>query len=291
MSSAGVTLALARLGMSEMICIGAERSYPPQLPLTWWWTILRRWTYGSLDSVVALTEAAKEWLVDYTQAKHVSVIPNSVVWPLASQPPRLTPSKFVSMETRMLLAVGRLSEEKRFDRLIRVFQALADQHKNWVLCIIGDGFMLGRLQALVVECGLVGRVHLPGRVGNVDEWYCAADLYVLCSRFEGFPNSLLEAMACGVPPVSFDCLTGPRDIITDGVDGRLVANGNFDALKECLSELMADQTLRTQYGGRAVEVRDRFSIETIAASWETLISDLARTPGDDYSGRAPSHEA
>jgi glycosyltransferase involved in cell wall biosynthesis len=102
----------------------------------------------------------------------------------------------------------------------------------------------------------------------------------MSSRFEGFPNTLAEAMAHGLPAVSFDCDTGPRDIIRHEVDGLLVPPGDLDALTEALARLMADDALRQQYAARAVEVRQRFSMERVAGMWETLFEEL-------LSGRMP----
>jgi glycosyltransferase involved in cell wall biosynthesis len=118
------------------------------------------------------------------------------------------------------------------------------------------------------------RVFLPGLVGNIGEWYEQADLYVMSSRFEGFPNTLLEALSYGLPAVSFDCDTGPRDIIRHEVDGLLVSPGNVAALENALDRLMGDVALRQHFAKRAVEARERFSIERVAGMWETFFEEV-----------------
>ena len=109
----------------------------------------------------------------------------------------------------MLLSVGRLTKQKGFDQLISHFATLARSHANWDLIILGEGEERTALEAQIADADLTQRIKLPGRVNNVSEWYADADLFVMSSRFEGSPNVLLEAMAHGVPAVSFDCPTGP----------------------------------------------------------------------------------
>jgi glycosyltransferase involved in cell wall biosynthesis len=204
----------------------------------------------------------------------VPVIPNAALWPLPMQAPRLAPELFCQSERLILLAVGRASEQKQFGLLFDVFHCLANQHPSWDLVILGEGPQRPALQNQVQEAGLENRVFLPGRAGNVSEWYERADLYVMSSRFEGFPNALAEAMAYGLAAVSFDCDTGPRDIIRHEVDGLLVPPGDVAGLTAALDRLMGDAALRQQFAERAIEARERFSIERIAGMWEELFEEI-----------------
>jgi len=139
------------------------------------------------------------------------------------------------------------------------------------------------LEAQRRELDLQDRVSLPGLAGNVGDWYAAADVFVLTSRYEGFPNTLLEALAAGLPAVSVDCDTGPREILRHGVDGLLVpqddspgpGNGPENGLAAALDRMMADDALRRACAARAVEVRDRFALPRIAAQWDALVTELA----------------
>lgn len=144
------------------------------------------------------------------------------------------------------------------------------------MVILGEGPLRSALEAQVREAGLGNRVFLPSRAGNVGEWYERADLSVMSSRFEGFPNTLAEALAYGLPAVSFDCDTDPRDIIRQGVNGLLVPPGNVVGLTEALDQLMGDAALRQRFASRAVEVRARFSIVRIAGMWETFFSEVTK---------------
>jgi len=227
-----------------------------------------------MAALTALTSESADWLKTHTSARRVAVIPNAALWPLPRQSPRITPDSLCHAGRRLLLAVGRLEVQKGFDLLVDAFINLAKRYSDWDLVILGEGPQHAPLQDEVRAAGLEKRVLLPGRVGNVGEWYERADLYVLSSRFEGFPNALAEAMAHGLAAVSFDCETGSRDIIRHGVDGLLVPPGDVAGLTAALAHLMGIATLRRQFAKRAVEVRERFSMERIAGTWEELFEEI-----------------
>lgn len=273
MTGANVLLALAALGLSNLHTIGAERTYPPQVPLGYLWETLRCYTYRLLNAVTVLTSESEDWIKSNTYAQKVSMIPNAVVYPLLAQEPRVNSD---NTERKRLLAVGRLSEEKRFNYLIETFANLAASYPHWDLVILGEGALRSDLEQQIRKLSLEKRIFLMGRVGNVGEWYESADLYVMSSRFEGFPNTLIEAMSYGLPAISFDCDTGPRDIIRHEIDGLLVPAGNIVALTAALDKLMGDKTLRLKLAERAIEVRERFSIEKITQLWEQLFDEVGK---------------
>jgi glycosyltransferase involved in cell wall biosynthesis len=269
MDQSNVILALAILGMRGLRSVGSERSYPPRSPLPGLWRQLRRWAYGGLDVVVAQTNDSAKWLRVNTNAKLVKVIPNAVVWPLPVALPSVVVSPIFG-DCKVLLAVGRLGVEKQHALLIDVFARLAFRFEQWRLVILGEGNERASLQAKIFSLDLENRVFLLGRAGNIAEWYARADLYVMCSSYEGMPNSLLEAMSFGLPVVSFDCLTGPRDVIRSGVNGLLVPANDAGALEASLVALMDDDSARNKLGRAACGVRETFSIEIIAGMWEQI---------------------
>lgn len=273
MSTANILLVLAALGMKGMATVGSERTYPPRIPLGRAWETLRARLYGRIGAMVALTEESATWLRKHTRARRIPVIPNAAVWPLPEQAPYLAVPQRANGQ-HMLLGVGRLSEEKGFHHLITSFQRLAIDFPAWQLVILGDGPDRIALQTQIDSLGLTDRISLPGRAGNVGQWYEAADLYVMTSRFEGFPNTLVEAMAHGLPAVSFDCDTGPRDIIRHDFDGLLVPAGDGAALETALRRLMDDAAWRRQFGERATGARERFSLQRVAGMWEALFEEL-----------------
>jgi glycosyltransferase involved in cell wall biosynthesis len=272
MHTANVVLALAARGLPRLRTIGSEHNFPPKSPMGVIWETLRRHAYGRLDAVVALTQECAAWLAAHSLARKILVIPNPVSWPLAHHVPHVDPAALCGAGRRIVLGVGRLSAEKNFAALIAVFARLAPAHPDWDLVIVGDGPLRAELAAQARALGLQDRVLLPGSAGNVGDWYAHADLYAMSSHFEGFPNTLVEAMAYGLPAVSFDCDTGPRDIIRHQVDGLLVAAGDAEALHGGLDRLMRDAALRSAFAARAVEARQRFSMTRISRMWEDLFS-------------------
>lgn len=274
MDKANILLSLAALGLPNMVVVGSEHIHPPQLPLSRFWAAMRRYCYGHLAAVTALTTESRDWLLHHTKVKKVAVIPNAAPWPLPTQAPLLMPQDVMTPGRKLLLAVGRLSEQKGFDLLIEAFGQIAEQHADWHLVILGEGPLRNTLLSQIREAGLEDSVMLAGCAGNVGDWYEAANLYVMSSRFEGFGNTLAESLAYGVPAVSFDCDSGPRDIIRHQVDGFLVANGDVAALAESLDQLMSNENLRQKFGAKAIEARERFSMEKISGMWEALFAEL-----------------
>jgi glycosyltransferase involved in cell wall biosynthesis len=239
---------------------------------------LRGNAYCLLNAVTALTSEGENWLKNNTNAKSVLLIPNAVTWPLPEHEPRISPRAYCQHNKQILLAVGRLEEQKGFDWLIEVFSNLAHKHPNWDLIILGEGSLRVMLEEQVRESGLEKRIFLPGRIGNLSEWYESADLFVMSSRYEGFGNTLVEAMAYGLPAVSFDCDAGPRDIINHRLNGLLVPPCDLAALTATLDNIMRDDALRLRLAERTADVREQFSMKGIASLWEQLFDKLLYEP-------------
>lgn len=269
MTVANVLLALASVGLGTRT-LGCERVHPPRVPLGQSRAMARKWLYGRLTAVAALTERSAEWLRANTRAQRVFVVPNAVAWPLPRIDPIVAPQTVCLPDRKVLLGVGRLHSQKGFSDLIRAFAGLESAHPSWDLVILGEGPQRWELEREVKALGLRDRVFLPGRVGNLADWYAAAALFALSSEFEGFPNALLEAMAHGVPAVSYDCDTGPAEIIRDGIDGILVRPGERAAFAEALDRLMASPASLAEMGSCAREVRYRFAMPEVLAEWEQV---------------------
>jgi glycosyltransferase involved in cell wall biosynthesis len=275
MVTANILLAIAGLGLTIPV-IGSERVHPPTVPLGRIWETIRRWSYSHLFGLVAQTSQSADWLYRNTSAPRIKIIPNPVSYPLQSHEPRILPAKIQEEIacSSLLLAVGRLESQKGFDYLIQAFSEVGARHPDWGLVILGEGKQRTELEHQIKSLGIGNRVRLPGAVGNVGEWYAAADLYALTSRFEGFPNTLLEALAYGVPSLAVDCETGPRDILRNEVDGLLVRENDYPALVAALDRMISNDKERANYSKRAIEARDRFSTERVASLWEQLIKKV-----------------
>lgn len=272
MTTASVLSVLACTGLSCRV-IATEHTHPPSQTLSGFWQRLRRLTYPRAARVVALTRGTAQWIEQHVPGSRLAVIPNPVHWPLPKGEPMLAPPS--GDGRKRLLAVGRLHADKGFDLLLQAYARLAPSHPDWDLVILGEGDERRALEAQVREAGLQDRVSLPGRAGNVGDWYQSADLYVLTSRFEGLSNTLLESMASGLAAVAFDCDTGPREIVREGVDGVLVRpNGDVDALCRELDAVMGDAALRQRMAEAATAVRERFSAERVLGQWKELFDGV-----------------
>ena len=278
MSTPNVLLAFASHNLTGVCAVGSEHCYPPHAPLGRIWGSLCSRMYGRLSAVVALTQECAEWIRTHSSATHVAVIPNAAVWPLPNNQPRINPEALCRTGRKVLLAVGRLDVVKNYPLLIRTFSQLANRHPEWDLVILGEGPQRSVLESAVRAEGVEGRIFFPGIAGNVGAWYERADLYVMTSQSEGFPNSLAEALGHGLPAVSVDCDTGPRDIIRHGIDGFLVPVNDAALLAQRLGQVMGDAALRSRLADRAGDARERFSVEKITEMWEELFTKLSKQP-------------
>ncbi|MBG1243274.1 glycosyltransferase family 4 protein [Nostoc sp. NZL] len=246
----------------------SERSNPSKSSLGGNWKQLRQQTYPFADRIVFQTKRARDSFSLKLQTNSC-IIPNMVVLP----PIEKHLSDKVLRE-RSLIAMGRFVPEKGFDLLLQAFAQLKDRYPEWTLTILGDGILRPELEALRNQLGLSDRVHFPGMVKNNYGFLQQAEIFIMSSRFEGFPNALCEAMACGLPVISTDCPSGPREIIRDGIDGILVLNEDVSALAAAMERLMSDEKERKSLAVRAPEIIERFSVEKIMGMWEQLLAQI-----------------
>jgi glycosyltransferase involved in cell wall biosynthesis len=276
MSPANACLALSALG-TPTAAVGTERTFPPAIPLGRLRELMRWALYGLLDHVVAQTRVSADWIDLRTRARQVSVIPNPVSLPLSRRPPEVSPQVWLRPGCRLVLAVGRLTVEKQFDHLIHAFASVSSSRPDWKLVVLGDGPLRASLDATIERCKADDRIFLIGAVGNVADWFNVASAYAMTSAFEGYPNSLLEALASGVPAVAYDCLAGPRDLIADGVNGLLVPPQSITGLEAALATLMDSEATRRRYAECARLTAESHALAQIAPKWEAVFEQAART--------------
>ena len=231
-------------------------------PLTW--KIFRRSIYPFAKYIVVQSNESKQFFDSFCNPTKVITIYNPVI----------LPEKFSSQsyqkKRNIILAIGRLKYVKGFDLLLQAFAAL--QAPDWELNIIGEGEERKNLEKLRDTLNLNGKVNLPGQFENVKEHYCSASIFVLCSRAEGFPNSLAEAMSFGLACVSTDCETGPAIMINSGTDGLLVPNKDINSLGVALQSLIDQPALREKLGTAARNSITKFEINKVMQQWEKLLN-------------------
>lgn len=215
-----------------------------------------------LDKLVVLTEKDRE---AWTELEQVEVIPD---------PLPFVPESVSSLTEKRVIAVARYSHEKGIDLLLRAWSEVEKQCPDWRLDVFGDGdiaFYERLINKLGIDCD---RCHMNGRTNNVELEYCNSSIFALSSRFEGFGIVLIEAMACGLPVVAFDCPWGPRSIIRDGEDGLLVETENVSALSHGLVSLINDSERRMAMSIAAQRNVQRFCIDEIALQWRRLFDKI-----------------
>jgi glycosyltransferase involved in cell wall biosynthesis len=180
---------------------------------------------------------------------------------------------------KVIVAMGRLDHQKGFDILLDAFSRVRDRCPEWRLHIFGEGPLRTELEELVDKLGLTASVRLPGWTQDPFSEFKHGDLFVLSSRFEGFPNVLCEAMACGMPVIATDCPRGPREIVRPGVDGLLVPPEDVHALALAMHRLMCDEVERRRLASRAAEVASRFAPDKVMGLWEELLSTVIEQSG------------
>lgn len=266
---------LATRGLGLKIII-SERIDPAHYNIgrTLFW--LRKVTYPWASATVVQTVKVREWMINTVGKGAVEIIPNPIQYrnkenncetPILN----ITSSrKFL----RIVVAMGRLSPQKGFDLLLSAFARVAHLNPEWCLTVFGEGEERDRLTRLSNELGVAERVFFPGRVKNPLSLLRQADIFVMSSRYEGFPNALLEAMSCGLAVISFDCPSGPREIIRNDIDGLLVPPEDVNGMSTAMNRLMANDVERERLASHAVEVTERFGLEKIMRMWESLLSKV-----------------
>lgn len=245
-----------------------EQNHPAMYSIGRSWEKIRQLTYPRASRVVAVTARALSYFSQEIQTRGY-VIPNPAL-PVKSE----DNLSGMELEKPFLIAIGRLEEQKRFDLLLHAFAQVKNTYPQWKLVILGEGSLRPKLESLVNQLGLAGRVDLRGVVKNPHSFLKQAEFFVMSSRYEGFPNALCEAMACGLPVISTDCLSGPREIIRDNIDGILIPSEDSQALAAAMQRLMSDANERKRLAARAPEVTERFSLEKVMGMWETLLQEV-----------------
>lgn len=215
-----------------------------------------------LDRFVVLTEYDRQ---AWQEIPRVDVIPN---------PLPFYPAQLPSVRRQRIIAVGRYFDEKGYDMLLKAWSIVERACDDWELDIYGDGNK-SYYEKIAASLNLdPKRCRLNDSISDVQKEYLDSSLFVCTSRFEGFGMGIVEAMACGLPVVAFDCLWGPRSIITDGEDGLLVENGNIEKMADTILSLINHPERISEMGMNARRNVRRFNIDVVAKKWKRLFDSL-----------------
>ena len=219
---------------------------------------------SKFDKFVVLTNEDKGY---WGQLPNIEVIPNAAMH---------IGKKYSDSTAHRIIAVGRLDYQKGFDRLIEAWTLIQKhkKYKDWNLDIFGQGEWHDMLQQMIERHGLQDNTHINRPTRDIGTEYAKSSLLVMSSNYEGFPMVMIEAMACGLPVVSFDFKCGPKDIIKEGVNGLLVSNGNIDALAQAMMKIMDNDTYRKELSQNARQVISTYSEETVMTKWISLFNSL-----------------
>jgi GalNAc-alpha-(1->4)-GalNAc-alpha-(1->3)-diNAcBac-PP-undecaprenol alpha-1,4-N-acetyl-D-galactosaminyltransferase len=260
MSVINIFTLVASTGLKVPIII-SERNYYEELQQKHW-RLLRRITYPSTDGMVVLSK------YDYGKYKYVNN-KQIILNPLDTHS---LSSVNINQKEKLLIAVGSLTKRKGFDMLI---EALSKVYLvDWKCYIIGEGPERESLTSLIEYYNLSEKVILIGKKSNIYDYYTRASVFVLSSRYEGFPNVLAEAMAHGCSCIAFDCKTGPSDIITNGVNGVLVEANNVEKLHQSITSIISNPQIRSQFFDASLQIREKNQTDKIAQVWEQYIKHI-----------------
>ncbi len=226
----------------------------------------RKFAARFCDAIIVLSKKdLSDWNQLLSPKARIVQIPNPVPF---------LPQQISGLVSKTVLALGRLEEQKQFDLLLDAFAIFSKTHVEWKLRIRGSGSEEEKLKQKAKVLGLTDKIQILAPTSNVDSEYLSASIYAMSSKFEGFPMTLLEAMAYGLPCVSFDCPNGPSEIINDGEDGFIVPPGDVEMLANRMSKIADDEVLKYCLGRKARENIQRFDLNTIIKHWTAFIQEL-----------------
>ena len=258
-------------GSRKVAEIHFSRWYRLQLNRKGIWRIIDKYlTYTDyrilkkFDRFICLTEEDK---LNWGKLNNIEVIPNFIE-DIAAQTAPLT--------AKSMIAVGRLSYLKGYERLVKAWKIVADKHPDWRLNIFGGGELKDDLESLIKNVDLNNYIKIHEPTAQILREYVNNSALVLSSRYEGLPMVLLEASSVGLPLISFTCQCGPKDIIMSGYNGLLVNEGDIDGLAEAIIKVIENPELRKEMGKNSLEKSTEYNKEIIMNKWNGLFHSLMK---------------
>lgn len=280
--STNILVILATIGLGVRVVI-SERNDPVRQPIGWKWRILRRIIYRFADVITANSRHAVDAMIAYVPREKLAAVPNPVTLPARTASP--------GSECNQVLALGRLTPQKGHDLLLKAFARLVDRESRWRLRIVGEGPQKNALSELAKKLGVSNLVEMPGNVRDVFEYYRSAVIFVLPSYYEGLPNSLLEAMAHGIPPIVSDSLPGAVEFVEDEISGLFFRSGDVEHLSKVIGRLMSQPALRAKLGYSARRKMRELDIGNVLEAWDKVLAPIASSGAAAFPTALSSNES
>jgi N-acetylgalactosamine-N,N'-diacetylbacillosaminyl-diphospho-undecaprenol 4-alpha-N-acetylgalactosaminyltransferase len=270
------TNVIARLLGSDHQCIISERNTPSLVysskslkdMLNRW---LIRWLYRKADQIISVSEGVRQDLLTYFGLKPAIITtihnPYDIDYIQHRSKEEVDETWLTNNSFQTILNVGNLTKQKAQDTLLRTFARLSDQIANLRLIIVGAGEAYQKLIELAKDLNIEKYVKLVGHKDNPFSYMARADVFVLSSHFEGFPNVLIEAMICGCPVISTDCRSGPNEVIRDHHNGILIPVGDYQSMDMAIIEILKDKSIHQKLTNNAIKTIEHYRVERIAAQY------------------------
>jgi len=264
-----VAAILAMAFLKTPLLIG-ERTDPTSRSYPLFWKLACRFTYRFADILTVQTESVANKIGPlYPGLKKIRSISNPLPDDIVLRQHK------PANDRKVLLSLGRLATEKQVDHIITAFSRLASDFSDWVLYIYGEGLEMSSIEKQVQSLQLQGRVLIKGPTSNPWDVMSNSSIFIMTSKFEGFPNALLESMGVGLPCIAYDCPSGPRDITRGGVDAILVPLNDEHSLTQAMKDLMGNPALRRSLGVKAREsVLQRYQLSSVVGRWDELFGEV-----------------
>ncbi|MBU2996744.1 glycosyltransferase family 4 protein [Cellulophaga baltica] len=251
---------------AKIPCIISERNNPeienaPKKK----WNFLRNVLYKKANYLVVQTEQIKSFFDKLLEPNNVVILAN----PLSQEITEKSLQK--NTKENIVLNIGRLTEQKAQHLLINAFSNI--DNNDWKLIIAGEGKLRDKYQKMIDDLGMTDKISLIGKTKNVVGLYQKSKIFVMTSKFEGFPNVLIEAMYMGLAPISTNCPTGPSELINSNENGYLIEIDDQKALENKLIKLIQNENLIQDFGSKAHIAAKPFEATKITSEWEILIKD------------------
>ena len=249
----------------------SERIHPFFYSKFFYLRVLKYILYGQTNAIVCQTHGVLIATKFFNKKKVINaVIPNPCDNDFISNT-----CKYENKPKMTLLSVGRLTYQKQHHLLITVFHKLSNEFPNWELKIVGSGELRHSLDDQILNLNMQHKIRIHERSFNIVADYQNAHIFAMCSTFEGFPNALMEAMAIGLPCISFDCLSGPAELSDGGKNLLLIEQLDISGFETALKLLMKNEQLRHYYGTKAKNhVRDSLNLNSIVRKWDDLFTSI-----------------